>query len=64
MQLGNLKTPPSRDEYTNYGIGTASALIFVSLLGEFGIWDVPAETAVAFGGFFTWLAWRLKLGNA
>ena len=27
MQLDSLKTPPSKQEFTNYGIGTAAAAL-------------------------------------
>ncbi len=65
MQLGNLKTPPSKQEYTNYTIGTAVAALLVWGLGPDagGIVDVPGEIAVIFGSVLTFIAWKLNLGN-
>ena len=56
---------PSRNEYSNYGLGTAFAAILVFVIGPdaANVVDVPGEIGVFVGSFFVWAAWKLGLGN-
>ncbi len=52
------KLKPDAADAGAAGLGAAIGVILVSLLAATGIWDVPAEPAVAFGTLFTWLSVR------
>ena len=55
---------PTKQEYTNYGIGTAAGIVFTWVFGLVpNVPDVPGEVGVALGSLFVWLAWKLRLGE-
>ena len=56
---------PTRNEYSNYGLGTALAAVAVWLVGPgaFDVFVVPPEVGVFAGSIFVWAAWKLGLGN-
>ena len=54
---------PSRNEYSNYGLGTALAAVAVWAVGAFSEVEIPAEVGVFVGSIFVWAAWKLGLGN-
>ena len=56
---------PTRNEYTNYTVGTAFAALLVWVLGPdvVDLVDIPGEIAVLVGTLSIWAAWKLGLGN-
>ncbi len=54
---------PTRNELTNYALGGAFTVVAVALLAESNVWEVPATAAAGFTTLFTWVAWKLGLGN-
>ncbi len=54
---------PTRNEYTNYGLGTALAAVAVWAVGAFSEVESPGEIGVFVGSIFVWVAWKLGLGN-
>ena len=54
---------PTRNEYSNYGLGTAIAVVAVWAVDAFSEVEIPAEVAVFVGSIFVWAAWKFGLGN-